>query len=261
MKESILSHYGFSRLPFGKDIAGDKIFPTKELSRSIGMFQLGIDSEDVMLVSGPIGCGKSLIIRHGLAGLDTNRYLPIYLRGNISGEGELVKSLLRGMKIEPPHSLGKAKPAFFQAVEESSRKPVVVLDDAQDMAEEALLSIKALTNFDSDSTNRITFTLTGQPELRILLGYSHFDSLRARIRLSYHLLPMSLEETAAYIDHGLEIVHRKEKLFSDSANMEIFKRTNGIPRQINRICYNAIVTGAIEKKNLIDSTDLPRDEL
>ncbi|MDA3950050.1 MAG: AAA family ATPase [Spirochaeta sp.] len=261
MREVILTHYGFSRLPFGKDIVEEKIFHTEELTRTAAMLELGIESEDVMLLSGPIGCGKSLIIRHGLAGLDTNRYQPIYLRGNISGEGELVKALLRGMKIEPPHSLGKAKPAFFSAVEESSRKPVVVLDDAQDIAEEALISIKALTNFDSDSQNRITFILTGQPELRTLLGYSHFDSLRARIRLSHHLSPMGLEETASYIDHGLEVANRKEKLFSDSAKMEIFKRSNGIARQVNRICYNAIVAGAIEKKNLIDSTDLHSDEL
>jgi type II secretory pathway predicted ATPase ExeA len=261
MREAILTHYGLSRLPFGKDIEEENIFHTEELSRTAAMLELGIESEDVMIVSGPIGCGKSLIIRHGIRSLDTNRYQPIYLRGNISGEGELVKALLRGMKIEPPHSLGKAKPAFFSAVEESPRKPVVVLDDAQDMAEEALVSIKALTNFDSDSQNRITFILTGQPELRTLLSYSHFDSLRARIRLSHHLSPMSLEETGSYIDHGLEIVHRKEKLFSDAAKMEIFKRSNGIARQVNRICYNAIVAGAIQKKNLIDSSDLPVDEL
>ena len=80
------------------------------------------------------------------------------------------------------------------------------------------LSIKALTNFDSDSKNRITFTVTGQPELRALLGYSHFDSLRVRIRLSYHISPMDLEETLSYIDHGLEVVHRSEKLFSDAAS-------------------------------------------
>ena len=138
---------------------------------------------------------------------------------------------------------------------------MVVLDDAQDIAEEALISIKALTNFDSDSQNRITFILTGQPELRTLLSYSHFDSLRARIRLSHHILPMSLEETGTYIDHSLEIASRKEKLFSDTAKMEIFKRSNGIARQINRICYNAIVTGTIQEKNLIDSSDLPVDEL
>jgi type II secretory pathway predicted ATPase ExeA len=261
MKEAILSHYGFSRLPFGKDIAEEDIFPTEELARTAAMLELGIESEDVMLVSGPIGCGKSLIIRHGLAGLDINRYQPIYLRGNISGEGELVKTLLRGMKIEPPHSLGKAKPAFFSAVEQSPRKPVVVLDDAQDIAKEALISIKALTNFDSDSQNRITFILTGQPELRTLLSYSHFDSLRTRVRLSHHLSPMGLEETASYIDHGLEVAHRKEKLFSDEAKMEIFKRSNGIARQINRICYKAIVAGTIQKKHIIDSADLPADEL
>ena len=137
MKEAILFHYGLSQLPFGKDIAKEHIFQTEELSRTAAMLELGIESEDVMLLSGPIGCGKSLIIRHGLATLDTNRYQPIYLRGNISGEGELVKALLRGLKIEPPHSLGKAKPAFFQAVDESPRKPVIVLDDAQDVAEEA----------------------------------------------------------------------------------------------------------------------------
>lgn len=261
MKKTILSHFGLSRLPFGKDIDEGTIFHTKELTRTAAMLELGIESEDVMLLSGPIGCGKSLIIRHGLAGLDTNCYQPIYLRGNISGEGELVKALLRGMKIEPPHSLSKAKPAFFSAVEESPRKPVVVLDDAQDAAEEALASIKALTNFNSDSQNRITFILTGQPELRTLLSYSHFDSLRARVRLSHHISPMGLEETAAYIDHGLEVVQRKEKLFSDAAKMEIFKRSNGIARQVNRICYNAIVAGTIQEKSLIDSSDLPVDEL
>jgi type II secretory pathway predicted ATPase ExeA len=72
---------------------------------------------------------------------------------------------------------------------------------------------------------------------------------------------MNLEETASYIDHGLEVAHRKEKLFSDAAKMEIFKRTHGIARQINRICYNAIVSGAIQKKSIIDSSDLPLDEL
>jgi type II secretory pathway predicted ATPase ExeA len=57
MREAILRHYGFSRLPFGKDIDGEKIFHTEELSRTTAMLELGIESEDVMLLSGPIGCG------------------------------------------------------------------------------------------------------------------------------------------------------------------------------------------------------------
>ena len=261
MKQAILNHYGFSHLPFGKQIDVEKIFPTEELAQSTAMLELGIESEDVMLITGPIGCGKSLILRHAIEHLDSNLYLPIYLRGNIGKEAELLKTVLRSMKINPPHSIGKAKPLFFSVVSESPRKPVVVLDDAQDVCTDALLSIKAMTNFGSDSQNRITFVLTGQPELRNILGYSHFDSLRARIRLSHHLTGMSLEETIAYIDHGILLAHRKEKLFSDASKMEIFKRTHGIARHINSLCYKAIVHGAIEKKDLIDSSDLPPDEL
>lgn len=256
---AILNHYGFSRLPFGKNIAIDEIFPTENMKEAAAMIELGIESEDVLLISGPIGCGKSLVLRRMASQLDPNRYQLIYLRGSIASAAELYKLVLRGLKIEPPHSIAKAKPAFFAAVSDASRKPVVILDDAQDASTEALLELKSMTNFESDSRTRITFILAGQPELVAILGYSHFDSLRARIRLSNHLAPMSLAETCAYIDHGLNVVKRQEKLFSDNAKMEIFKRTNGIPRQVNALCYKAIVQGVIEKKSIIDTADLPQD--
>lgn len=261
MIDAILSHYGFSRLPFGKNIATGDIFPTESLNEAGAMIELGIESEDVMLLSGPIGCGKSLALRRVCSQLDPNRYQLIYLRGSIASASELYKLVLSGLKIEPPHSIGKAKPAFFAAVTDATRKPVVILDDAQDAATEALLEIKSMTNFESDSRSRITFILAGQPELVAILGYSHFDSLRARIRLSSHLSPMSLAETCEYIDHGLKVVKRQEKLFSDNAKMEVFKRTNGIPRQVNALCYKAIVQGVIEKKSIIDTSDLSHDSI
>ena len=257
MKSNILNYYGFSRLPFGKDIEADQIFETNTLTQAIAMLELGMDSEDIMLLTGPIGCGKSLMIRHAAHSFDHNRYHLIYLRGNLMSVSELFKQVLQGMKVDPPHSLSKAKPAFFSAVAEASRKPMVVIDDAQDACEDALLSIKAMTNFDSDSRNRITFILVGQPELANTIGYSQFDSLRARIRLTHQLTPMNLEETCLYIDHGLSIVSRNEPLFSDNAKMEIFKRTHGIAREINTLCYQAIVHGAINEKLIIDVHDLP----
>ena len=258
MKQVILNHFGFSRLPFGKDIGAEEVFETTSLSQAGAMLELGLDSEDIMLITGPIGCGKSLIVRHAAQHFDTNRYQLIYLRGDLNNASELFKLVLRGMKVDPPHTILKAKPLFFSTVTEAARKPVVVLDDAQDASPEALLAIKAMTNFDSDSRNRITFILVGQPELTTILGYSHFDSLRARIRLAHQLTAMSLEETCTYIDHGLAIVERQEKLFSDSAKMEIFKRTSGIARHVNTLCYRAIVRGAIEEKHLIDTQDLPQ---
>lgn len=259
MKETILNHYGFSRLPFGKDIAVSEVFPTTSGTEAASMLELGLEIEDIMLLTGPIGCGKSLVLRSATHRFDTNRYQVIYLRGSIGKPAELFKLILQGMKIDPPHSITKAKPAFYQAVAEAKRKPVVVIDDAQDTSTEALLMLKAMTNFEADSSNRITFILAGQPELAAILQYAHFDALRARIRLSHHLMPMSLEETIGYIDHGLAIVNYTGSLFSDNAKMEIFRRTAGIARPINSLCYRAILHAAIEEKQVIDTADIPHE--
>lgn len=258
MIQTILTHYGFSRLPFGKNITADEIYPTESIREAGAMIELGLESEDIILLTGPIGCGKSLALRRVTGQLDSNRYQLVYLRGSIASAAELYKLVLLGMKIDPPHSIGKAKPVFFTAVGDATKKPVVILDDAQDASPNALLELKAMTNFESDSRSRLTFILAGQPELTAILGYAHFDSLRARIRLSNHMSGMSLAETCEYIDHGLHIVKRQEKLFSDNAKIEIFKRTNGIARLVNALCYKAIVQGAIEKKSIIDTADLPQ---
>jgi len=260
MKDTILNFYGFSQLPFGKDITPKEVFPTASGNDASAMLELGLENEDIMVIIGPVGCGKSLILRSATLGFDSNEYQVIYLRGSISKPSELFKLILGGMKINPPYSMSKAKPVFYNAVAGATRKPVIVLDDAQDTAPEALLMLKSMTNFEADSRNLITFILAGQPELATILNYSHFEPLRTRIRLFHQLTGMSLEETAGYIDHRLKIVHREEDLFSDAAKSEIFKQSNGIPRKINSLCYLAILRGAIRQKRILDTLDIPQDE-
>ncbi|MFU8862162.1 MAG: ExeA family protein [Cyclonatronaceae bacterium] len=261
MKNTIMNHYGFSRIPFGKDIESADLFRSKSFDEAMAMLQLGIIDEDILLLTGPIGCGKSSVLRSCSEMLDANQYHLIYLRGNSMSAGELYKMILRGLKIEPPHSGGKAKPLFFSTIAELSKKPIVVIDDAQDVSQDALLSIKAMVNFNQDSKNMITFILAGQPELRNILGYAHFHSLRGRIRLSSQLTGMDIEETCQYIDHSLSVAHCKEKIFSDSAKIEIFKRTGGIARHVNLLCYKAIVSGVVDGRKVIDTQNIPLDGL
>jgi MSHA biogenesis protein MshM len=111
-----------------------------------------------------------------------------------------------------------------------------------------------------DSKNRITFVLVGQPELREKLSYALFASIRQRIKLNIALKGLSLEETCAYIDHHLKICGRPHSIFSDNAKGEIFKRSEGVARVINRICFKALIIGAIEKLDVIDSKDVPAND-
>ena len=81
--ETILLYYGFSRLPFGKNIAPHKIFRSSALKEASAIIEMGLESEDIIILTGPIGCGKSVALQQAVETLDSNRYRPIYLWGTI----------------------------------------------------------------------------------------------------------------------------------------------------------------------------------
>lgn len=256
MHKAVLDHFGFSRLPFSKVLSAKESFPTHSYTEAVSRLEYGIASEDFLLLTGPIGVGKSVVLGAVMHSLDLNAYIPIYIRGNNLGEGELYKAILAALDREPPRYTQPAKRMFFAVVSELSRKPIAIIDDAQEMKDGALLSLKSMANFGSDSQAKITFILSGQPELRARLKLAQYLPLKQRIRLFYHMTPMSLEETCRYIDHHTRTAGNPSPLFSDSAKAEIHRRADGIPRIVNTVCYRSIVNATVKKLKVIDSADL-----
>lgn len=256
----VMNFYGFARMPFDKDFESADAFPSPSLANAVAMLTFGVESEDILLVSGPIGSGKSVAIRSFIAALDPNRFAPIYLRGLGLSATDLVKSILLSLLIEPPYNYAKARALYFKSIAEYSHKPVVIIDDAQDMKELALLSVKDLVNFDSDSKSRITFVLCGQPELKETLRYSRLASVHQRIRHWVDFSGLSLKDTCAYIDHAVARAGRPTPLFSDNAKAEIHKRSLGLPRRINRVCLRSLFEGAVQSRSIIDGADIVGDE-
>ena len=124
----VMNFYGFVRMPFDKDFEIGKAFASPSLSNAVAMLALGVESEDILLVSGPIGSGKSVALRSFIAALDPNRFAPIYLRGLGLSAADLVKSVLLSLLVEPPYNYAKARALYFKSVTELSHKPVVVID-------------------------------------------------------------------------------------------------------------------------------------
>ena len=198
MHDQVLAFFGFSRLPFGKHLTPADTFPSGAHQEALSRLSFGVADEDLLLLSGPIGCGKSVALATFVADLDGNRYSPLYIRGSGLSAAGLVKALLEGLKIDPPFFSAQASQLFFKTVPELNKKPVVIIDDAQDLAPTALTAIKSMVNFHFDSRTAITFVLAGQPELPELLKYSAFAALRQRIRISYHMPALTLQETCTY---------------------------------------------------------------
>ena len=267
MHDQVLSFFGFSRLPFGKHLEAADTFPSAAHQEALSRLSFGVAQEDLLLLTGPIGCGKSVALAAFVSELDGNRYRPLYVRGAGLSEAQLYKAILEELKIDPPFFAGQAKQLFFKTIPELTKKPLVILDDAQDLAATALAAIKNMVNFAFDTKNSITFVLAGQPELRELLRYATFASLRQRIRISYHMPAMTLEETCPRravlrdIDHTTTRCGRPASIFADDAKADIHRHAGGVPRLVNAVCYRSILHAAVNDISIIDSTNIVTDEL
>lgn len=256
MNNIVQDFFGLSRIPFSKNIPPKDVFKSSAYEEALARLEYGVQDEDILLLTGPVGSGKSLTLKSFIHSLDINHYTSIYLRGNNLSESDLFKTVLVGLNIKPPHFPQTAKLMFFKTVPELTKKPVIIIDDSQELKDSALNAIKSMTNFDYDSDNKITFILAGQPELKAILKLKKFLPLKQRIRLFFHMSALSLEETCRYIDHNMKVCGNENSVFSDDAKSKIHLCTEGIPRKINAVCYRSILNAAIKSQNIIDSSNI-----
>lgn len=259
MNNIILNFFGFKKLPFTKNIEHIEVFESKSYKEALACLQFAVTDEDIILFTGDTGSGKSVVLNSFLNNLDLSRYIPVYLLGNNMSYAELYKAILEGLKIDSPFFTRELKIFFYKIIPELKKKPIIVIDDAQDLKDSALSIIKSMTNYECDSKNLITFILTGQNEFEERLKYSHFSSLKQRIRISIQKKLLTLEESCRYIDHCTKICGNLNPIFSDDAKSKIFDCTKGIPRLINNLCFNAIIKAAIDKYSIIDSSKIIED--
>ena len=96
--------------------------------------------------------------------------------------------------------------------------------------------------------------LLGQPTLRRRLKLGHFAALDQRISIRYHLDGLSLDDTARYIRHHLDIAGRSDPLFSDDAITLIHRTARGIPRAINNLATAALIAAYATDKAIVDES-------
>jgi len=114
---------------------------------------------------------------------------------------------------------------------------VVILDDAQLMTPDALTLVHHLYNFDI-SQKLAQVILFGQPEIRRI--FNARPEVLSRVDSWFRLNPLSLEDTLELIRFRCAVAGRKEPLLTQSAFLEVWKMTRGIPREIVALCSKVI---------------------
>ena len=109
---------------------------------------------------------------------------------------------------------------------------------------ELLEEVRLLSNIETPTTKLLSVVLTGQPELATRLNETELRQLKQRIALRCELAAFDLAETAAYIAGRIRIAGgAPAEIFTRNAVDMIFRGSGGIPRVINVICHNALISG------------------
>jgi general secretion pathway protein A len=131
---------------------------------------------------------------------------------------------------------------------------IVVIDEAQNLEPAVLETVRLLSDFETPRAKLMHIVLAGQPELADKLASPGLAQLRQRVSIVHGLEPLSVGEIKNYIEHRLRIAgYEGEPLFTLDAYEEIARFTEGIPRNINNFCFNALSLAYASQKKTVDS--------
>lgn len=127
---------------------------------------------------------------------------------------------------------------------------VLIVDEAHNLEWDVLEEIRLLGNLENRRGKLLQIVLAGQPELDRKLEAPEYRQLKQRIALRCTLKPLSAAESAEYIDSRLSRAGMSpQTAFPPALLPEIHHRTQGIPRLINAVCDNLLLTAfAMESK-------------
>ena len=244
------SFYGLTERPFQLTPDPRFVFLTPGHSEALAHLEYGLSGrKGITLLIGEVGTGKTTIIRAALGRIRHDAVAIAQLSNPTLTRQEFYQLLAADWKLSA--EAGASKAQFLLELEAMARRrhenggvTALIVDEAQSLPVALLEEIRLLANLESETTKLLQVILVGQPELAAKLNQPELRQLKQRIALRCSLPSMGLRETAAYIAGRIRMAGGDaSRLFTREAVSEVFDRSQGIPRLVNVICDNALVSG------------------
>lgn len=204
------------------------------------------ESGGFVLLTGEVGTGKTTVCRAFLEQLPDGVDVALVLNPTQTAN-ELLLNLCDEFGIAVPpgeQSIKRLVDRLNQYLLEShanGRRPVLIIDEAQNLQPQVMEQIRLLTNLETTKHKLLQIFLIGQPELRRMLESEQLRQINQRITARFHLTPFNLRETGDYIRHRVAVAGVDRPLFTARAIRLIYRYSAGIPRLINILCDRALL--------------------
>jgi general secretion pathway protein A len=249
--------YGLRDIPFSLAPDPRYLFRTESLLEVFANLQYGIENgKGIVVVTGEVGTGKTTVLRSMLQSLD-HSVLAAYIFNPLLSTTEFFDLLAGEFRMRPQSSKASMLRLLGNVLmsrHAQGYRTVLVVDEAHLLPHHLLEEIRLLSNFETNREKLLQVILCGQPELLDVLGQPELRQLKQRISLRSSIKMLTPHETGEYIRWRLRIAGcTNENLFEREAIKTVHRFTGGIPRIINNICDNALLTGFSEGSPIITS--------
>jgi general secretion pathway protein A len=247
--------FGFAENPFNLSPDPSFLFRSAQHEEVLANLVYGVQSRKGFIVlSGEVGTGKTTMLeclrdflasqQVAYASLFNSRLTPEQFFEMVAYDFDLRCS--RTSKTEVLFALNQ----MLLERANVGRNTVLIVDEAHNLEWEVLEEIRLLGNLENRRGKLLQIVLAGQQELDRKLEAPEYRQLKQRIALRCILKPMDIKESVAYINSRLAVAGMTDQqVFPADLLAEIHYRAQGIPRLINAVCDNVLLTAfAMETK-------------
>jgi len=254
--------YGLSTNPFRLSPDERFLYVHTSYVKARAYLKYALDrAEGFVMVTGPPGSGKTLLVRDILAELDPNKIEAAHLVTNQLQAEDLLRMLALVFGF---HAENFDKASLLTLIQrhvteqyQAGRRAILIIDDAQNLPAGSLEELRLLSNLQTTDHSLLQIFLIGQEELRDLILGPGMEQFSQRLIATSRIEAMDQRQTREYIEHRLEIAGwRQDPHLDPSIFPLIYRFSQGIPRQVNHIASRLLLFGALEQKHRLQAEDI-----
>lgn len=238
-----LQHFNLSEDPFKVKM----FFETKATREATERMNITVESGGIMHLIGKYGVGKSELLDNFISGLHCSETAVLLNYTSLSPYCFLLK-LSTELGLPTRNNTANLVTQIHNYIEKSTSKIVFIIDESHNLNSKTIEAIKLIIN-PYLSGDTVSIIMSSPPEMKDVLAIS--PSFKQRIRMTYTLPQLNIEESKNYFSERLKLCNCPEVIFANVIN-KIIERTEGIPRLINNFSTYCIITAASFHKKFID---------
>jgi TonB family protein len=252
-----LNFYNLREQPFGVTPDPRFLCLTKTHREALASLWYGVNTDRgfLTLVAKP-GMGKTSLLFRLLEHLGNSAHTAFLFQTQCTSR-ELFRYLLTDLGVpDAGDDLVQMHTRLNEILVQNAqagKRTMLVIDEAQNLDPEVLETVRLLSDFETPKSKLMQIILAGQPQFAEKLALPSLTQLNQRVSIFSQLTPLDGAETQQYIDHRLHVAgYAGGRLFTPEAMNLIAEASQGTPRDINNICFNALSLGCASKCKPID---------